>query len=34
MDDYNKKEYIYENGGIIIDDYDIDDYGEVINIQE
>ena len=34
MDNYNKKEYIYENGEIIIDDYDMDDYGEIINIQE
>ena len=34
MDNYNKKEYICDCGEIIIDDYDMDDYGEIINIQE
>ena len=34
MSKEDKKEYICENGEIIIDDYDLNDYGELINLQE
>ena len=34
MSNYDKKEYICDCGEIIIDDYDLNDYGEIINIQE
>ena len=34
MSKEDKKEYICENGKIIIDDYDLNDYGELINLQE
>ena len=33
MSNYDKKEYICENGEIIIDDYDMNDYGEIINMR-
>lgn len=31
--DKEKEEYIFENGDLIIDDYEVDDYGPISNIK-
>jgi hypothetical protein len=31
--DEEKEEYIFENGDLIIDDYEVDDYGHISNIR-
>lgn len=31
--DEEKEEYIFENGDLIIDDYEVDDYGPISNIR-
>lgn len=33
LSDEDKKDYIRDCGEIVIDDYDVNDYGEIINIQ-
>ena len=31
--DKEKEEYIFENGDLIVDDYEVKDYGPIINIR-
>lgn len=33
MNEEDKRKYIYDNGHIVIDDYDVNDYGEMTNIE-
>ena len=33
MSEEDQREYIYDNGHIIVDDYDVNDYGEMTDIE-